>query len=208
MRDRLAAKEQGRQQMHKIPIGPWIVANALGLGLAFGLFGLVGGLIEAVGADHDSAARNVPAIVAMAAGGVAFAVLRRRALHYQDAGSAWRLVLVGLSVPAGFLAGLGVAPFDWIGALLVGGTVGAVVQLNAYRPVSLRGVLASVACWLAAGLIFTASAILVIDVLLVGVFGLSGDGALSFALIATVLGMVGGAGGAIIEGSTIGGTTR
>ncbi len=204
MRDRLTAKDPGKPQLDKIPIGSWIMANALGLGLAFGLFGLVGGVIEAMGADHDSAARNVPAILAMAAGGVVFATLRRRALHSQDDGSAWRLVLVGLSVPAGFLAGLGVAPFDWMGALLVGGTVGAALQLGSYRRVDARGVLASAACWLAAGLIFTASAVLVIDVFLVGVLGLSGDSALGFAIVVTTLGMVGGAAGAGIEANTVG----
>lgn len=181
-------------------LGAWVRANAVGLGASFGSFALVGGVLEAMGADHNSLLRNVPAVLAMAAGGVVFAILRRGALGAQHAGSRRQLLIIGLSVPAGLFLGLGTPPFDWIGATLVGGTVGGALQLRALRPAGLRRVLASAGSWLAAGLILTATAIVLIDVLLVGALGLDGDSVVSFVVILTVLGLVAGATGGAIEG--------
>jgi hypothetical protein len=105
--------------------------------------------------------------------------------------------------PVGLLLGLGIAPFDWICAMLLAGTVGGAIQLRRYRPVSLRSVLVSAASWLGAGLIFTATAVVLIDVVLVGLLGLDGDSAAGFAIILTLLGLVGGAAGGAIEGRTV-----
>jgi hypothetical protein len=185
------------------PRGAWIGANAAGIAMAFGLFALVGGVIEAMGADHDSVARNLPALVAMAAGGLAFALLRRRALRETGVGSRRQLLLIAVCPPVGLLLGLGIAPFDWICAMLLAGTVGGAIQLRRYRPVSLRSVLVGAASWLGAGLIFTATAVVLIDVVMVRLLGLDGDSAAGFGIILTVLGLAGGGAGGAIEGRTV-----
>jgi hypothetical protein len=201
--DRVTPGDQG------MPISPmaWARANALGLGLAFGSFALVGGSIEAAGADHDSLLRNLPAVVAMVAAGTVFALLRRRALGARLAGPAWRAPVIGVGLAAGFVAGL-VAPFDFILGILAAGTVGGVLQLRSLRRQlgdSRRLLLTGIGAWLVAGLAAVATAVLTIDVFLVGVLGVDPDagGVAPFAGIFALLGLIGGAVGGGLEGATL-----
>jgi hypothetical protein len=192
------------QQTLGFPLGAWVGANALGLGLTFALFALVGGTIEAMGADHDSAARNLPAIVAMLAGGTVFALLRRRVL---GVGPGWHAPAVGAGLTTGFLVG-SVAPFDFLLAILAAGTIGGILQLRAHRrqPGDYRRLLlVGTATWLVASLAAIAAAILVADVVLAGVFGVgdSLDGVAGFTAVVTLVGIVGGIVGGAIEGAIL-----
>jgi hypothetical protein len=192
-----------------VPVSPmaWARANALGLGLAFGSFALVGGGIEAMGADHDSLVRNLPAVIAMAVAGTVFALLRRRVLGAHLAGPGWRAPAIGAGLAAGFVAGL-VAPFDFILGILAAGTVGGLLQLRSLRRQlgdSRRLLLTGIGAWLVAGLAAVATAVLAIDVFLVGVLGVDPDaaGIAPFAGIFALLGLIGGAVGGGLEGATL-----
>jgi hypothetical protein len=202
----------GRPETVAFPLGAWVRANTFGLALAFGLFALIGGTIEAMGAGHDSAARNLPALLAMAVAGSALALLRRRALGTHHTGPGWQLPLIGLLPPAGFLLGLGAAPFDFTMALLLTGTVGGALQLRALRPVGARSLLAGAGTWLVAALAATITVIVVMDGILGGLVGLDFEAidadpgaasALLFAASFTIIGLVGGAVGGALEGATI-----
>lgn len=194
-----------------IRLGAWIRANAFGFGLAFGMFALVGGAVEAMGAGHDSLARNLPALLAMAAGGVVLALLRRSALGTGHTGMPWHLLLIGLCVPAGFLLGV-VAPLDWVVAMLLAGTIGGALQLRALRPVNARSLLASAGSWLAAGVAATVVIVLVMDGLVVGLLQVdmtaidAEPGVSSTVIFGSAFGLLGLAGGAVggaIEGTLV-----
>jgi hypothetical protein len=193
----------------EFPLGAWIRANAFGFGLAFGLFALVGGALEAMGAGHDSVARNLPAMLAMAAGGVALAVWRRAALGAHHTGVPWHLLIIGLCLPAGFVLGI-VAPLDWTVALLLTGTVGGAWQLRALRRVTARSLLAGAGGWLAAGVAATVAVVALMDGVVVGLLGVdmaaidADPGVPSAALFTAafvLLGLAGGAVGGAIEGA-------
>ena len=206
MNDQVVTSEPSVRQRTAVdfPVGAWVRANALGLGLTYALFALVGDGIEAMGADHDSPARNLPAIIAMVTGGVAFAVLRRRVLDSHSRGLGWRELAVGVALTAGFIGGF-IAPFDFILSFVVAGTVAGALQLRPVqrqRTKANRLLLIGVGAWLVAGLAAIGMAILVADVILVGVFGLSGSagGVAGFVIVLALVGLVGGAVGGAIEG--------
>lgn len=200
----------GLTETAALPLGTWVRANALGLAVALGLFALVGGGIEAMGADHDSVARNLPAILAMLAGGTLFALLRRR-VSGTIRSSQWQLLIIGACVPAGFLLGM-VAPFDWVVAMLVAGTIGGALQLRPLRPVNARSLLVSAGSWWAAGVAATVTVVALIDGVLVGMLGIdpaaidAAHGATSvilFTVAFSLLGLVGGAVGGAVEGAVL-----
>jgi hypothetical protein len=193
------------------PLGAWVRANAFGLGLAMGLFASVGGVMEAMGAAHESVARNLPAVLAMAVGGILLAWMRRRALAALATSARWHAPLIGICVPAGMILGLGTAPFDMIMALLLTGTAGGALQLRRLRPVGARSVLVSVGSWLVGAALAIVAVILVMDGILGGLVSvdfeaIDADGGATsvvlFALAYTVVGLVGGAVGSTIEGLT------
>jgi hypothetical protein len=211
MTDDITSPAASRPAAALPPRGAWLRANTIGLGLAFAAFALVGGGAEAVGAGHDSLARNLPAIVAMLAGGVAFAWWRARALGGALRGPRWHPPVIGACLAAGFLLGV-VAPFDWVVAMLLAGVVGHAVQLREIRPVSVASLLGSAGSWLAAGIAATAVVVVTIDGILVGLFGLdmavidAEPGGLSvavFTLAFALLGVTGGAVGSAIEGALL-----
>src|SRR5262245_2459027 len=96
---------QDGQTTARLSGGAWALANALGLGLTFALFALVGASMEAMGAEHDTIGWGVPTLAAMVVGGTVFAQLRRRVLGGYYQGSWWQSLLVGVAVTAGFVAG-------------------------------------------------------------------------------------------------------
>lgn len=195
-----------QQQTSRFPLDIWVRANAVGLGAAFASFALVGGSIEAMGADHDSLARNLPAIVAMIAGGTAFALLRRRALGTR--GPRWQAPAIGAGLTAGFVAGAVAVPLDFVAGILVAGTLGGALQLRSLRrqlAVSSPLVLVGTGSWLVAAVAAIAAAIFVGDVIITGMLGFGDalDGVAGFAAMFAVIGTVGGAVGGAIEGAVL-----
>jgi hypothetical protein len=188
------------------PAGAWIRANAVGLSITFALFALVGGAIEALGADHDSAVRNLPAITAMAIGGMIFARLRRRALG--DTGSPWQPLAVGAGIAAGFAVGSVAVPLDFVISILVAGLFGGAVQLRQLRrrlAATRRLFLVAAGGWLIGAVAAIATVILVADVIIDGLLG-HGDVLSSvpgFVAVLAFVGFVSGAVGGAIEGATL-----
>jgi hypothetical protein len=197
----------GGQETLRLPLRPWVIANALGLGVTFALFALVGGSIESMGAEHDSVARNLPAIIAMVLGGTVFAQLRRSVLRTHYRRSVWQMLVIGIGIAAGFVAGF-MPPLDFIVSSLAAGMIGGAFQLREVRrrlgrPRSLLVVGAG--AWLVAGVAAVAAAVLVADVILVGALGLTDevDGVGGFVAILALVGLVSGAVGAAIEGAAM-----
>jgi hypothetical protein len=189
------------------PLGAWVRANALGLGLTFALFGLVGEGMEAIGAEHDSVAWGVPTLTAMVFGGMVFAQQRRRVLGTYKGGSRWQVLIIGFGLTAGFVAGF-VPPLDFVGGTLAAGIIGGGIQLRGLRRRLGRSrslILLNVGAWLLAGLAAVAAAILVADVILVGALGLDAavNGIGGFVAILALIGLLGGGIGAGIEGAVL-----
>ncbi len=209
MTDQLPAEitiHNGRSST-QLRIGAWVRANAVGLGLTFALFGLVGEGMEAMGAEHDTAAWGVPTLAAMVLGGTAFAALRGRVLGVHHRGPRWHLVAIGAGSTAGFVAGL-VPPLDFLTGILAAGTIGGAVQLRRLRRQAgrtRRSTLVGVGGWLLGGLAAVAAAILVADVILTGMLDLADEvnGVGGFVAILALVGLVGGAVGGAIEGGAL-----
>lgn len=194
---------------HQIPLrlGAWVRANAVGLGLTFALFALVGESMEAMGAEHDTVAWGVPTLVAMILGGTVFAELRRRVLGTLHRGGGWQVLIIGIGTTAGFVAGW-IPPLDFVAGTLAAGVLGGALQLRGLRRRvgrSGRLTLIGVGAWLVAGLAAVAAAILVADVIIVGALGLDDvpNGIGGFVAILTLVGVVGGAVGGTIEGAAL-----
>jgi hypothetical protein len=195
------------QSSRRIPLGAWVRANALGLGITFALFGLVGEGMEAAGAEHDTVGWGVPTLTAMVVGGAVFGQLRRRVLGTRSRRAWWQTLVIGVAITAGFVAGL-VPPIDLIAGTLAAGVIGGAFQLRDIRRQlgrSHRLLLLSVGAWLVAGLAAVTAAILVADVVLIGALGRRDlvDGVGGFVAILALVGLVGGAVGGAIEGAAI-----
>jgi len=195
---------QDGQSSPRLALGAWVLANALGLGTTFAMFGIVGEGMQAAGAEHDTAGWGVPTLAAMIVGGSLFAYLRQRVL---GSPSRWpQTLVIGVVIAAGFVAGW-FPPIDFVTGIFVAGVVGGALQLREARRLGHPGKLLvlSVGAWLVAGLAGVAAAILVADVIISGALGRADmvDGVGGFIAILALAGVVGGAVGGAIEGIAV-----
>lgn len=182
-------------------VGRWIGANVIALAAAWGFFALFGGTVEALGAEHDSVARDLSLLAAFVIGGSLFALLRQRALlrHVPRARRVAIAAVLGLSVGAVAGFAIGGPPFDFILGIFAMGTVGGAVEWRALRHHLRRpGVLAATgaAGWLAAGIAGVAPAFLLGDT----IDAAFGGGVTGFVAILLMIGLVAGAVGGALEG--------
>ena len=195
---------QDGQSSPRLALGAWMLANALGLGTTFALFGIVGEAVEAAGAEHDTVGWGVPTLAAMVVGGMLFAHLRRRVLGSR---SRWpETLVIGVAVAVGFVAGW-FPPIDFVTGISVAGVVGGALQLREVRRLGhhRKLLLLSVGVWLVAGLAAVAAASLVADVIISGALGRADmvDGVGGFVAILALAGVVGGAVGGALEGIAV-----
>lgn len=189
-------------------VGRWVVANALGLGSAYGLWALLADGVEAVfGVPHGSLARDLAGLAGMLAGVAVFMTLRRRALAPFLSGSAWMALAAGAGLAAGFVVGFVVAgpPFDFVLGVIALGTIGGALQWRILRHRLPRpgGLLvASIGAWLAAGI--AAGAVTLAVAVLAGddAAGFLG-GIAGFVALTLTIGLVGGAVGGALEGAAL-----
>jgi hypothetical protein len=183
----------------------WVRANAIGLGVAYGLWALFGDGVEALfGVDHDSPVQFIAVMVGLAIGAALFVELRRRALAPHIDGSMKLALAAGVSLMLGVVVGFGVAgpPFDFVLGVISLGTIGGAVQWRTVRDQLPRTgglLLANIGGWLLAGVAVTATAFLAGDTI-DAAFGSELTG---FVAILTVLGLIGGAVGGVIEGAAL-----
>jgi hypothetical protein len=182
-------------------VSKWVVVNAAALGAAWGLFALFGGTVEALGAEHDSVARDLSLLAAFVIGGSLFALLRQRALlrHVRRARRVAIAAILGLSLGAVVAFAIGGPPFDFILGIFAVGTVGGAVEWRALRhhlrrPGRMAGVAA--AGWLAAAVASVVPAFLFGD----AIDAAFGGGVAGFVAILLMIGLVGGAVGGALEG--------
>lgn len=178
----------------------WIAVNAAGIGAAFGLFGLLGGTVEALGADHDSLVRDLSLLVAFAIGGSVWAALRGRAL-LPAVPRATRVGIVAVvALAGGFLTGYVVSgpPLDFIlGITAIGAVAGAVewriLREHLVRPG--RMAVIGAAGWLVASVVAIVPAALLGDTIDAAL----GSGVAGFVGVLVTIGLVGGAAGGAVE---------
>ena len=118
MTDQITSQTTSRSQqpVGGFPLGAWVRANAVGLGIAYALFALFGGVAEELGAAHDSVTRNVAILAGLFIGAAVFALMRRKVLAPHLGSSPWTAVAAGVSLTAGFVLGFIMAgpPFDFV----------------------------------------------------------------------------------------------
>ncbi|MFQ6013547.1 MAG: hypothetical protein ACE5LS_07890 [Thermoplasmata archaeon] len=100
---------RGEQRAGGFPLGTWVTANALGLGVAYALFALFDGVAEAMGAPHGGLVHAVAAISGLLIGGALFAVMRWRVLSPHLGDSARMATAAGIGLAVGFVVGFGIA---------------------------------------------------------------------------------------------------
>ena len=193
-------------------LGAWVRANVVGLGVAYGLFALLGDLTEyGLGVAHDSLVRNLALLVAVLVGASLFALLRQRVIAPSLHTPRWVVLGSFGSLASGLIVGFVVAgpPFDFMLGVISMGTIGGALQWRAWRGRVDRpgGLLAaSIAGWVLAGVAVGAVAVFGVDAL-IRLFGAPEDGTpagiVGFVLILTLLGVVGGAVGGVVEGSAL-----
>ena len=167
-------------------------ANAAGLGIAYALFALFGGVAEVLGAAHDSIARDLAIMAGLFIGAAVFAMMRRKVLAPHLGGSPWTALAAGVSLAAGFVLGFILAgpPFDFVLGVIALGTIGGALQwrlLKDQLPRPGRLFLAGIAAWVTAAV---AAMAVVIP---------TGD-AIDAAFGSGVIGLIAGAVGGAIEG--------
>ena len=204
MADRIAMQAHGLGIVEdRFPYGSWIAANAVGLGLAYGLFALFSESIVKLGASQDGVVSEVAAMAGLVAGGALFVILRQRLLapHF---GGIWPGLTAGIGFTAGFIVGffVGGPPVDFMLGVIALGTIGdallwRIVRHQIDRPDSL--LLAGIVGWIAAAGVAVLVAVLagepLVDVL--------GENALHFVTITTLIGIAAGATGGAIEGHAL-----
>jgi hypothetical protein len=200
----------GGGQSVAFPVGSWVWANAVGLGVAYGSFGLFGDIADALGARHGIG-HGIAAVIGLVVGGAVFVLLRRRVLAPHVARSTGTAVAAGIGLAAGFVVGLAIGgpPFDFVLGAITLGTIGGALQWRLLRrQVANPGglLLWSVAAWLASGVAVGAMAVFAGDAFFAAL-GQPKDGTLvgivSFTAFLLVLGLVGGAVGGAIEGRAL-----
>jgi hypothetical protein len=193
------------QQAGPFSVGAWIRANALGLGVAYGLFGLFGGLAEEVlGFAHDSLGRDTAILLGLLAGAALFVGLRQRALGAHTDRSWLVSILAGVSLAVGVVVGFVIAgpPIDFVLGMLSLGVIGGALQWRRMRG-GIRNpgrmLLASVGAWIAGSVALVTVAVLVGD----AIDSVAGGGTAGFVAVLTLIGLVGGAVGGAVEGSAL-----
>jgi hypothetical protein len=182
----------------------WVAANAVGLGLTYGLFALLGDIADALGAEHGSG-HGIAALGGLFIGAVIFIALRDRALAGTLGDRALSGVAAGIGLGAGFVVGYVIAgpPFDFVLGVVSLGIIGGAIQWRAYRhrlPRPGRMLLATIGAWLSAGVAALLVAVGAGDAI-AGVFG--GDGTVGFVAITVTIGVVAGTVGGSIEGAAL-----
>jgi len=193
-------------------LGAWVRANVVGLGVAYGLFALLGDLTEyGLGVAHDSLVRNLALLVAVLVGAALFAVLRHRVIAPHLHTPRWVVLGSFGSLAFGLIVGFVNAgpPFDFMLGVTSLGTIGGALQWRAWRGRVDRpgGLLAaSIAGWMLAGVAVGAVAVFGVEAS-IRLFGTPEDGTpagiVGFVLILTLLGVVGGAAGGAVEGMAL-----
>jgi hypothetical protein len=190
----------------------WILANAVGLGVTYGLFALLGDVTEfGFGVGHDSFVRNLGLLVAVIVGSTVFVTLRRRVIEGLVEESTWVAVASGVGLAIGLTAGftVGGPPFDFMLGVLMLGTIGGALQWRKLKhQVARPGVLliVTIGGWLLAAIVAGGVAVLLGDALHTA-FGSPPDGTpmgtVFFVFILSLMGMVGGVVGGSIEGAAL-----
>lgn len=203
---------RGEQPVGGFSLGAWVRANAIGLGIAYGLFGLFGDGIEIfLGVAHDSVAHDLAIMSGLFIGATVFALMRRRVLAPHLGGSAWIAVAAGLSLAVGFVAGFVIAgpPFDFVLGVFALGTIGGALQWRLVKDKLARPgrlYLLGIGAWLAAAIAVLAVAIFTGDAIF-DALGQPEEGTMfalvSFTAFLALLGLVGGAVGGAIEGAAL-----
>ncbi|WP_052668510.1 hypothetical protein [Nitriliruptor alkaliphilus] len=185
-------------------VGRWVAVNAIGLGTAFGLFALLGGTVEALGADHDSLIRDLSLLVAFLVGGSLWAYLRQQTLlpDVERAGRVGTAAVIALT--AGFVGGfvIGGPPLDFVLSILAVGTVAGGIErriLRRHLPRPGRRSAIAPAGWLAAGIVAIIPAALFGDTIDAALGDLGG-----FVAILLMIGLVAGAVGGALEALALG----
>lgn len=191
--------------------GEWMLANAVGLGITYGLFALLGDLAE-YGLDvvHDSLERNLALLVAVLIGVTVFVTLRRRALadHVTNPLGMAAAAAAGLSL--GLIVGFAVGgpPIDFVLGATTLGIVGGTYQWRSlknrvHRPGRL--LMASIGGWVLAGI--SAGAVAFLGDPIHDLIGAPKDGTvlgtIFFVFLLTAMGAVGGTVGGWIEGAAL-----
>lgn len=189
----------------------WVLANAIGLGVTYGLFALLGDLAEyGLGVTHDSLVRNLALLVAVITGASVFVSRRRRVLADHVTNPRTVAMAAAAALALGLIVGFAVGgpPIDFVLGAVTLGTIGGTFQWRALRDrVEHPGRLlaASIGGWVGAGII--AGAVALIGDPLHALMGEPADGTAmgiaSFVFLLTLIGVVGGAVGGWIEGSAL-----
>ncbi len=203
---------RGEQPVEGFALGAWVKANAIGLGIAYGLFGLFGDGIEIfLGVAHDSVAHDLAIGSGLFIGAAVFALMRRKVLAPHLGGSAWIAAAAGISLAVGFVAGFVIAgpPFDFVLGVFALGTIGGALQWRLVKDKLARPgrlYLIGIGAWLAAAIAVLAVAIFTGDAIF-DALGQPEEGTMfalvSFTAFLALLGLVGGAVGGAIEGAAL-----
>jgi hypothetical protein len=205
------AVDTGRGGLTGFSLRGWVFANAIGLGVTFGLFALFGDLAEyGLGVSHDSLVRNLSLLLAVMIGASLFVYLRAKALAGQMANPRRVAVAAAFGLALGLVVGYAVGgpPIDFALGAVALGSIGGTFQWRALRdrvPNAGRLLTASIGGWIAAGV--AAGAVAFTGDALHLVFGSPEDGTamgtVFFVFILTLIGVVGGTVGGWIEGSAL-----
>lgn len=189
----------------------WVLANAIGLGLTYGLFALLGDLAEyGLGVAYDSLMRDLALLVAVIVGASTFVYLRERVLASHVTNPRVVAVAAATGLALGLIVGFAVGgpPIDFVLGAISLGTIGGTFQWRALRDrVEHPGGLlaASIGGWFLAGT--AGGAVAFAGDTLHLLFGSPEDGTAMgtafFVFILTLIGVVGGAVGGWIEGSAL-----
>jgi hypothetical protein len=206
-----SAVESGEGGSSGFSLKEWVLANAIGLGVTYGLFALLGDLAEyGLGVAHDSLARNLALLVAVIIGASVFVSLRKRVLADHVTNPRAVAVAAATGLALGLIVGFAVGgpPIDFMLGAIALGTIGGTSQWRALKDrVQNPGRLlaASIGGWIIAGI--AAGAVAFTGDLLHGLFGSPEDGTamgtVFFVFILTLIGVVGGSVGGWIEGSAL-----
>ncbi len=206
MTDQITSQTTSRSQqpVGGFPLGAWVRANAVGLGIAYALFALFGGVAEELGADHDSVTRNLAIIAGLFIGAAVFALMRRKVLAPHLGGSLWTAMAAGVSLAAGFVLGFIMAgpPFDFVLGVIALGTIGGALQWRRLRCQLARPgrlFLIGIGAWVTAAVTAVAVVIPTGD----AIDAAFGSGVTGFVAVTLVIGLVAGAVGGAIEGAAL-----
>jgi hypothetical protein len=182
----------------------WVIANALGLALVYALWALFAGVVEALGAGHESVVRDLSGLAGFLLGATAFTYLRYRALAGRVAWSTVGALAAGIGLAVGFVVGFVIAgpPVDFLLGVVALGTIGSGLQWRRFRhhvPRSGGLLAAGIFGWIGAGVVAVVVAILLGD----AVDGLFGSGVPGFVAVTAMLGLAGGATGGAVEGRAL-----